>query len=294
MRHPFIRGISGNGAMRFMVELLHKITTLLPFEWAQYAFMQNALLAVIIIAPLLALLGCIVITNQMTFFSDAIGHATLSGIALGAIAGMADPFWAMIFFAVLLTLTIELLRRYSSASSDTIIGLVMAFAVALGVVLLSRGGGFARYSKYLIGDILTITPPEIGRMLILVIGMIVVWLVLFNSIFLAGMNRSFAISRGQRVWLTETVFALLVALVVATTIPWIGLLVINSLLVLPAAAGRNMAHNLTGYVSWSVAIALASGIAGLIISYYLGTATGATIVLFAFACFVMTLFFRKR
>ena len=280
--------------MRFMVELSHNMTMFLPFEWAQYAFMQNALLAVIIIAPLLALLGCVVISNQMTFFSDAIGHATLSGIALGAIAGMADPFWAMIFFAVLLTLTIELLRRYSSASSDTIIGLVMAFAVALGVVLLSRGGGFARYSKYLIGDILTITPPEIGRMLILVIGMIVVWLVLFNSIFLAGMNRSFAISRGQRVWLTETVFALLVALVVATTIPWIGLLVINSLLVLPAAAGRNMARNLTGYVLWSVAIALVSGIAGLIISYYLGTATGATIVLFAFACFVMTLFFRKR
>jgi len=280
--------------MRFMVELLHEITAFLPFEWAQYAFMQNALLAVIIIAPLLALLGCIVITNQMTFFSDAIGHATLSGIALGAIAGMADPFWAMIFFAVLLTLTIELLRRYSSASSDTIIGLIMAFAVALGVVLLSRGGGFARYSKYLIGDILTITPSEIGRMMILVIAMIVVWLVLFNSIFLAGLNRSFAVSRGQRVWLTETVFALLVALVVATTIPWIGLLVINSLLVLPAAAGRNMARNLTGYVLWSVAIALVSGIAGLIISYYLGTATGATIVLFAFACFVMTLFFRKR
>lgn len=280
--------------MRFMVELSHNMTAFLPFEWAQYAFMQNALLAVIIIAPLLALLGCVVITNQMTFFSDAIGHATLSGIALGAIAGMADPFWAMIFFAVLLTLTIELLRRYSSASSDTIIGLVMAFAVALGVVLLSRGGGFARYSKYLIGDILTITPSEIGRMIILVIAMISVWLVLFNSIFLSGLNRSFAISRGLQVWLTETVFALLVALVVATTIPWVGLLVINSLLVLPAAAGRNMARNLTGYVLWSVAIALASGIAGLIISYYLGTATGATIVLFAFACFVATLFFRRR
>lgn len=277
-----------------MIELLHRMTALLPFEWAQYAFMQNALLAVIIIAPLLALLGCIVITNQMTFFSDAIGHATLSGIAIGAMAGMADPFWAMIFFALLLTLTIELLRRYSSASSDTIIGLIMAFAVALGVVLLSRGGGFARYSKYLIGDILTITPPEIGRMLILVVIVIVVWLTRFNSIFLTGMNRSFAISRGQRVWVTETVFAMLVALVVATTIPWIGLLVINSLLILPAAAGRNMARNLTGYVSWSVAISLASGLAGLIISYYLGTATGATIVLFAFAAFIVTLFFRKR
>lgn len=276
------------------METFHNIIAFLPFEWAQYTFMQNALLAVIIIAPLLALLGCMVISNQMTFFSDAIGHATLSGIALGAIAGMADPFWAMIFFAILLTLTIEFLRRYSTVSTDTIIGLVMAFAVALGVVLLSRGGGFARYSKYLIGDILTITPAEIGRMLILFLAMIACWLVLFNSIFLTGMNRSFALSRGLRVWRTETAFALLVALVVSITIPWIGLLVINSLLVLPAAAGRNMARNLTGYVLWSVGIALVSSVAGLILSYYLGTATGATIVLVAFVCFVATLLFRKR
>ena len=294
MRHAFFRDPCTADTLKFMLALSHNLAAWLPFEWAQYAFMQNALLAIIIIAPLLALLGCIVITNQMTFFSDAIGHATLSGIALGAIAGMADPFWAMIFFAILLTLTIELLRRYSSVSSDTIIGLIMALAVALGVVLLSRGGGFARYSKYLVGDILTINPTEIGRMIILVVAVLAAWLALFNSIFLVGLNRSFAISRGRRTWLTETAFALLVALVVATTIPWIGLLVINSLLVLPAAAGRNMARNMKGYVLWSVAIALVSGIAGLIISYYLGTATGATIVLFAFACFVVTLIFRRH
>lgn len=276
------------------MENLSNLTAFLPFEWANYAFMQNALLAVVIIAPLLALLGCMVINNQMTFFSDAIGHATLSGIALGAIAGMADPFWAMIFFAVLLTLTIELLRRYSTAPADTIIGLVMAFAVALGIVLLSRNGGFARYSKYLIGDILTVSPSEIRRMIILVICVTVIWLALFNAIFLTGLNRSIAASRGLTVWATETAFALLVALVVSTTIPWLGLLVINSLLVLPAAAARNLARNLTGYVLWSIGIALLSSVAGLIISYYLGTATGATIVLFAFACFVVTLFFRKR
>lgn len=277
-----------------MIEIWHNLIGCLPFEWAGYGFMQNALLAVIIIAPLLALLGCMVISNQMTFFSDAIGHATLSGIALGAIAGMADPFWAMIFFAVLLTLTIEMLRRYSAAPADSIIGLVMAFAVALGIVLLSRGGGFARYSKYLIGDILTITPAEIGRMLFIVFAIAAVWVGIFNAIFLTGLNRSFAASRGKQIWLIEITFALLVALVVATTIPWVGLLVINSLLILPPATARNIARSMTAYIGWSIGSALFSGLAGLILSYYLGTAAGATIVLVAFFCFVLTLFFRKR
>jgi len=90
-------------------------------------------------------------------FSDAIGHAALTGIAIGALAGLADPLWAMLAFATLLAILVSVLRRCSSASTDTIIGLMMAFAVALGVVLLSRGGGFARYSRYLIGDLLTIT-----------------------------------------------------------------------------------------------------------------------------------------
>ena len=277
-----------------MMELWHNVIGRLPFDWAQYAFMHNALLAVIIITPLLALLGCMVISNQMTFFSDAIGHATLAGIALGAIMGMNDPFWAMIIFAAMLTLAVTFLRRLSTAPSDAVIGLVMAFAVALGVVLLSRGGGFARYSKYLIGDILTIMPPEIFRMLLVVAAVAVIWTLLFNSIFLAGLNRSLARSRGLNIWPTETVFALLVALVVATTIPWIGLLVINSMLILPAIAARNLAQSMRGYIFWSIGLAVVSGAAGLLSSYYLGTATGATIVLCAFACFVATLVFRKR
>lgn len=266
----------------------------LPFEWAHYAFMQHALLAVLLVAPLLALLGCMVISNHMAFFSDAIGHAALTGIALGALCGMVDPLWAMIGFAVLLAVVVSLLRRAGVASTDTVIGLIMAFTVALGVVLLSRQGGFARYTRYLVGDILTITPSEILRLVLLLLVVVGAWTLFFNTIFFVNLNPSLARSRGLRVGVVETAFAVLVAVVVTVTIPWVGLLVINSLLILPAAAARNLASNMPRYVGWAVGISLTSGAAGLIASYYWGTASGATMVLFAMAAFLVSLPFRRR
>ncbi|MFH1970656.1 MAG: metal ABC transporter permease [Verrucomicrobiota bacterium] len=274
--------------------LWYHIIAHLPFAWAQFTFMQNALLAVLLITPLFALIGCLVISNQMAFFSDAIGHAALTGIAIGALAGLADPLWAMLAFATVLAILVSVLRRYSSASTDTIIGLMMAFAVALGVVLLSRGGGFARYSRYLIGDLLTITPFEILRLVLLLVIVAGVWLAFFNPLFFACLNRSLAKARGFPVWRLETFFAVIVALVVTMTISWVGLLVINALLIVPAAAARNMARTMTAYVLGAVVISLLAGVMGLITSFYWSTATGATIVLWAIAFFILSLVLRRR
>lgn len=267
----------------------HALIEQLPFEWAHYAFMHNALLAVILISPLFALLGCMVVNNQMAFFSEAVGHAALTGIAIGALAGLGNPLWSMIAVALLLAFAITFLRYRSAASADTIIGLAMSFAVALGVVLLSRGGGFAKYSRYLIGDILTITPGEIAGAAVLLAVIVGIWIVFFNQLALTFLNRSLARSRGVNVWLVEGLFAAAVALVVTVSIPWIGLLVINSLLILPAAAARNLARNTAQYHAVAVAVSLLSGILGLIGSYYWNTASGATIVLVAMVFFVLSL-----
>ncbi len=276
--------------MTFWYHIIEK----LPFEWAQFTFMQNALLAVLLIAPLFALIGCLVISNQMAFFSDAIGHAALTGIAIGALAGLADPLWAMLAFAAVLAILVSVLRHCSSASTDTIIGLIMAFAVALGVVLLSRGGGFARYSRYLIGDLLTIAPFEILRLVFLLAIVAGVWLTFFNPLFFACLNRSLAKARGFPVWQLEACFAVIVALVVTMTIPLVGLLVINALLIVPAAAARNMAGTMTGYVLGTIGLSALAGILGLITSFHWGTATGATIVLWSMGFFAVSLAFRRR
>lgn len=266
----------------------------LPFEWAQYDFMWQALLAVLLLAPLLALLGCLVITNQMAFFSEAMGHSALTGLALGAVLGLADPAVTITGFAVVLALAMFLLRRYSAVPPDTSIALVMAFVVALGVVLLSRGGGFARYSRYLIGDILTVTPREVGGLAVLALVVLALWCVLFNAFFFVSLNRSLAASRGLPASLLEAFFSVLVAVVVAVSIPWVGLLVINSMLILPAATARNLARNTRAYVVGAVVISLLSGLLGLICSYYWNTATGATIVLWACGFFAVSMVVRKR
>lgn len=271
----------------------NELFSLLPFEWAQFGFMQNAVLAVLLLSPLFALLGCMVVNNQMSFFSEAIGHAALTGIAIGVIAGLGNPIWAMLLFAVVLSICITLFRRYSAASTDTVIGLVMSFTVALGVVLLSSRRGFATYSRYLIGDLLTITPQEIGAAGLLLIGVLLIWLARFNVMFFTSLNRPLAKSRGINVWLTEAVFAAVVAVVVTVSVPWVGLLIINSLLILPAATARNLARTTAQYHGIAVTLSLVSGCAGLIGSYYWGTASGATIVLFSMGFFILSLFLRR-
>ena len=272
----------------------HALVMALPFEWAQYDFMHNALLAVLLVSPLLALLGCLVVNNQMAFFSEAMGHSALTGLALGALLGLADPTVTIVGFAVLLAVAMFLMRRYSAVPPDTSIALVMAFVVALGVVLLSRGGGFAKYSRYLIGDILTITPGELGWLTILFVLVGCVWLFLFNAFFFVSLNRSLAASRGLPAGILEAVFSVLVAVVVSVSIPWVGLLVINSMLILPAATARNLAKNTRRYVLGAVIISVLSSVLGLICSYYWNTATGATIVLWACGFFAVSLALRRR
>lgn len=276
------------------MSLWHALLMRLPYEWAQYDFMHHALLAILLLAPLLAVMGCLVVNNRMAFFSEAMGHSALTGVALGALLGLGNPSVTIIGFAVILALAMFLLRRYSALPTDTSIALVMAFVVALGVVLLSRGGGFSKYSSYLIGDILTISPVELGGLALLTGVAWVMWIFLFNAFFFVSMNRSLAASRGLPAAFLEALFSVLVAVVVSVSIPWVGLLVINSMLILPAATARNLARNTRRYVLGSMLVSLVSGVLGLISSYYWNTATGATIVLWTCVFFAISLAMRRR
>ena len=261
----------------------------LPFEWARYEFMRNALVAVILVSPLFALMGTLVVNNRMAFFSDAIGHASLTGIGLGVLLGLADPLLALVGFALLLGLGILAMQRLTRASMDTIISLSMSFSIALGVVLLSRGGNFNRYSHYLIGDLLSITPRDIAWLCLTVVLVGGGILFYYNRILLIGLNDSLARSRGLNAWWTQVLFVASIVMVVTMNLSWVGILIINSLLILPAAAAHNIARNTRQYVLLAMAVSLASGIVGLLISYYAGTASGATIVLVAMGLFLLTL-----
>ncbi len=267
----------------------HWLISNLPFEWAQFGFMRTALLAILIVSPLFALMGTLVVNNRMAFFSDAIGHASLTGVGLGVLLGLADPLWALLGFSLVLGAGIIALQRFTRSSMDTVISLCMSVSIALGVVLLSRGGNFNKFSHYLIGDILSITQKEIAQLLLTTACVGGGLLAGYNRILLIGINESLARSRGMKAWWAQMLFCAGVVMVVTMNLGWVGILIVNSMLIVPAAAARNVACNARQYVLAALAIAVFSGVAGLLASYYANTATGATIVLVMMGCYVLTL-----
>jgi len=276
------------------VNIWYDLLDWLTFAWLNYAFMKNALLAVLLITPLFGLLGTMVVNNKMAFFSDTLGHAALTGIAIGVLLGFQDPLWAMFIFSAGIAVAVTCVKNITKFAPDTVIGVFSASAIALGIVILSRNGGFNRYTGFLIGDILSISPRELIAAGGVLLAVILFWTLLFNKLLLAGINPALARSRGVPVLAIEMIFAVLVAVVVTVAIKWVGLLVINSLLILPAAAARNIARNMRVYHRATVGISILAGVSGLILSYYWGTATGATIVLCTTVIFVSTLIVKWR
>ena len=270
------------------------IDAVLPFQWAGHIFMKNALLAVLLITPLFGLIGTMVVSNKMAFFSDALGHGSFTGIAIGTLLGLVNPTYAAIIFSVVFALTITTIKEKSRESADTIIGVFSSLGVALGLVLMSLGGGFNKYSSYLIGDLLSITPEQILVLVLVFIAVIVCWLFIFNKLLLVGINSSLAASRGIKTLPVEMVFTCIVAVVVTISIQWVGLLIINALLVLPAASARNITGNVRRYTFTAIGIAMLSGLSGLIASYYFNTATGATIVLVSGIFFFISLALKNK
>ena len=271
-----------------MEHLYSVLEILLPFSWIKYDFMRNAFLAVLLLAPLFSLIGTMVVENKLAFFSDALGHSALTGIAAGMLLGIAETTLATVLFAIIFAWLLNMIRRTRAAAGDTVISVFSSTAVALGLVLLSSRGAFAKYSTYLIGDILTIRPQEVGMLFAVFLAVILLYLAGYNRLLAMTVNMSLARTRHIPVRLLESIFIIVIAITVTVSIKWIGILLINSLLILPAAAGRNLAHNMKEYHLWALFFALASGISGLILSYYCGFATGPAIVLVGAAFFFLT------
>lgn len=276
------------------MEMIYSVMeNILPFSWVEYTFMKNALIAIILAAPLFGLVGTMIVNNKMSFFSDAMGHCALTGIAIGVMLGIENYAVSMLAFAILFAIGIASIIESDVSSSDTIIGVFSSAGIAVGIVILSANGGFSKYSGYLVGDILSITKNEIFVLATIFLVVISVWVISFNKLMLASLNADMAKSKRINVKLYKNLFAVLIALIVTVSIKWVGMLIINSLLVLPAAAAKNIVKSMRAYHIVSVLFSLFSGICGLVLSYYIGTSAGATIVLISSIIFFGTFFINR-
>ncbi len=276
------------------MELIYNIFSLLPFSWAEYKFMVNAVVAVLLIAPLMGVLGTFAVNNKMAFFSDALGHSAFTGVAIGVLLGVKNELISLVAFGVLVALIITRVKNKGNTSADTVISVFSSGSIALGLLVLSYGGSLSKYNSYLVGDILSITKTEIILLLITLIVVLVIWCFIYNKLLVISVNKELAASRGIKTSLYENVFVCVVAVVVMLSIKWVGILLINSLLILPAASARNLAKNSRQYLFGSVSLSLVSALGGLFASFYLDTSAGATIVTISTVVFFITYILKRK
>lgn len=263
-------------------------------EMLTFDFMRRALWGILLMMPLFSLLGTLVVNNGMSFFSDAMGHSALTGAAVGVLFGMADPQPAMLVFAVVFALLMNVIRHSRLSSTDTVIGVFSSCGVALGLVMLSRSSSFSGYQSLLVGDILSITSSQLwvlGGTLLVVAA---VWVFCFNGFFAVALSPSLAKSRGLPAAWLDNLFVVVMALVVMLAVRWVGLLLINAMLILPAAAARNVSRSLRSYLLLTVIFSLFSGVLGLVLSYLNAVATGPMIVLVSATVFFGTVFLAHK
>lgn len=276
------------------MSLWYSICDILPFEMLHWDFMKNAFLAVLLMAPLFGLCSTMIVTGRMSFFSDALGHSAFTGIAIGCICGIAAPTWVAVAFSILFALLFSYVKSKSNHTADTLIGVFSSTAVALGIFIATLdGGSFTKYNTFLIGDILSITPAEIGTLALVLVCVAVFWIVASNRLILTSIYPQLASSRGININRIQTVFIVAIAVVVTLAISSVGLLILNSLLVLPGAASRNISRNLKQYHLFSVLFALFACVSGLCLSYYMGASSGAAISLVLALIFAASLILRK-
>lgn len=266
---------------------VYALIALLPWDCFQVGFMQRALFALFLLAPMAAVLGIEVINFRMAFFSDVVGHSAFTGMACGLLLSI-EPRLAMLVFGVFTGIVIMAMYRRLHFSSDTVIGIVFSGVVALGLAVVSRAGGMARdMRQFLYGDILAINEAEISLLLLLSAGLLLFQFLGYNSLLSIALDPVTARVRGVRVALWQYFFAGFLALVVMYSVWAVGVLLVTAMLIVPAATARNLARSACGMFWWAIAAAQLSAFAGLALAAqdWLVTAGGATIILVACCLF---------
>lgn len=266
------------------------IPKLLPLESMQMRFMQQALVGLVLLAPMVALMGVQVVNFRMAFFADAISHSAFTGVALGLILAVS-PHWTMPAFGLLVGLAIVASQRRSTLSTDTVIGVFFSGVVAFGLAVVSREKNVARdIQRFLYGDILTITDGDIWAMIALLAVLVFFQTYGYNRMLYIGLNPVVAKVHRVRVAAYQYIYAGLLSFVVIFSVWAVGVLLVTAMLIVPAAAARNFARTAGGMVWWALLVSVTSAVVGLLLSAqdWARTATGATVILAAFGWFLIS------
>ena len=270
---------------------LYHLAAILPFDCLQVRFMQQALVALLLLSPMTAAMGVQVVNFRMAFFSDAVSHSAFAGVALGLLFS-TSPLWTMPVFGLMVGLGILAVQRKSALSVDTVIGVFFSAVVAFGLAVVSRDPSVGRnLQQFLYGDILTISDGEILWLMALFAALAVFQAVSFNRLLYIGLNPTLAKAHRVRVAVYQYTFAALLSLVVMFSVRAVGVLLVTAMLIVPAATARNMARSAGSMFWWALLVSVSSAVIGLLVSAqdWARTATGATVILTACLWFVLSM-----
>jgi zinc transport system permease protein len=278
-----------------------------PGTWLSFNFNVLGLLAIILVCLTCGAVGSLVVGNRMAFFSDALAHAAFAGVALGLLLGFATGaaeeqirLWIMpimVAFGIVVGLLIAFVRDQSGQASDTVIGVFFALAIGLGALLLTAASTrrVLPPEDFLFGNLLNVRGADLLALLLLLLatGGVLAWR--YNQIVFASFSPSLARSRAVSVRFCNYLLIVLLALIVNICLKAVGALLINALLVVPAAAAANVCRNMRQLFRWSILLCLAAGVGGQWLSWevlcYTGKpiSQGGTIVVLTVVFFALSM-----
>jgi len=259
-----------------------------------YAFIVRGLLAVLILAPLLGGISHLVVARRLAFFSTALGQAALTGLTIGLFAGepITAPYISISGFCLLLAILMVYVKRRSSLPPDTLIGVFMALTLGLGICLLvavTKQFNIHQIEAVMFGSLLTVTDRDLLLLLVVGLGVGTVLTLRYNVLVADSLDPSLARVRGANTVLVEYLFVVLLTMAIVVSLKVIGALLVEALVVVPAAAARNLARTTRGYLAYSVLAALITGVSGIFLSTLWRVPTGGAVVLALSVIFFVTL-----
>ncbi len=263
-------------------------------EAYRYPFVARGVVAVLLLAPLLGGLSHLVVARRLAFFSTTLGQAALTGLTIGVAVGLPldDTYASVLGFCLLVGVIMVYVRRTVTLPPDTVIGVFMAFTLGLGICVLvaaTRRFNIHQIEAVMFGSVLTITDRDLGLLLVLGAVLVGVLVVTYNTLLSDSLSPSIARARGARTTLIDYGFVVLVTIAITVSLKVIGALLVEAMVVVPAASARNLARSTRGYLGWSVGIAALAGLAGLFVSTSWRVPTGGAIVLALSVCFFISL-----
>lgn len=261
----------------------------------KYGFVINAIICALLIGPILGAIGTMVVAKKMAFFSEAVGHAAMTGIAVGVILGepLTAPYISLFTYCILFGLLINYTKNRTKMSSDTLIGVFLAMSIALGgslIIFVSSKVNSHVLESVLFGSILTVDDNDIYILIAATIIIILALIPFLNKMLLASFNPSLATVRGVNVKLIEYIFIIIVTIITIASVKIIGSILVEALLLIPAASAKNLSKSIKSFIIYSIIFSLMSCLLGIYLPIYfeISIPSGGAIILIASIIFIVT------